>query len=91
MSRGGREDNPTSGSGEGDEIDRANALSQLFLDSALNDALARAKPQQVPGADGEYPFPDCVDCGDPIPPIRLQWGRIRCVECQTRVERWALH
>ena len=35
-----------------------------------------------------FPIPDCVsdDCGIPIPRLRQEMGRIRCVDCQTRKE-----
>lgn len=75
------------GSGGGDDIDRANEVAQKFNDDAVSEAMLKAKPQQVVGADGSWPHPDCVDCGEPIPAPRLALGRIRCVDCQARFER----
>lgn len=91
MSRGGLEDEGRSG-GEGDEIDKANLLAQMFNDTALAKARALSKPEQVVGVDGQYPITDCVECGEPIIMARLQMGKIRCVDCQTQLEtRRRLH
>lgn len=87
MSRGGVEGADDNSTSSGDDIDRANELAQLFTDKAVFAAMAKARPQQVAGADGEYPTPDCADCGEPIPPARLALGRIRCIDCQRRFER----
>lgn len=75
----------------GDEIDRANDRAQRFTDNAVAEAMRKSKPEQVVSPNGEYPVPDCVDCGDPIPLARLVMGRIRCVYCQSMVERGRLH
>lgn len=74
-------------SGEGDEIDKANALAQVFTDRSVMAARGKAAPEQVVAADGSWPHPDCIDCGEPIPPLRLQLGKIRCVDCQAVLER----
>lgn len=36
-----------------------------------------------PGFDGEH----CVECEEAIPAQRLRMGKVRCVECQTILER----
>jgi RNA polymerase-binding transcription factor DksA len=72
-----------------DQLDHAAELTHKFTSKAIADARYKAKPQQAPDADGVYPHPDCVDCDEPIVPLRLQMGRIRCVDCQTRFERWS--
>lgn len=30
---------------------------------------------------------DCFDCGDPLHPVRLGLGRVRCVPCQELTEK----
>lgn len=86
MSRGGTEGPDENNSASGDDIDRANVLAQMFTDASVAVAMLRCKPEQVVGADGEYPTPDCVDCGEPIIAARLQMGKVRCIDCQTRLE-----
>jgi DNA-directed RNA polymerase subunit RPC12/RpoP len=40
------------------------------------------KPQTHPDFDGVH----CVDCDVEIPAKRLAWGRVRCTECESRLE-----
>lgn len=44
---------------------------------------------QVEGEDGSFPHTQCVeeDCGDDLPRLRMEMGRIRCVDCQTKREK----
>jgi hypothetical protein len=83
---------------EPDEVSRANELAMRDTAEHISRVRAAVQPERVPDghggfiyqradADGNYPFPDCVDCEDPIPSVRLGMGRIRCVGCQTRKER----
>jgi len=72
---------------EPDELDRAATLTQQMNDAAVSNARSKSKPQQVQNDDGTWPHEDCVDCEEPIPPSRLQLGRIRCVHCQGILER----
>ncbi len=36
---------------------------------------------------GYWRIPDCVECGQEIPQLRLELGRVRCVGCQTVLEK----
>lgn len=71
---------------EADDLDRAATLTQQLADAAVAAAQRAAAPQQVQCIDGSWPNPEC-ECGEPIPEARLRLGRIRCVECQERLER----
>lgn len=42
----------------------------------------RLAPQHHPDFDGAH----CLDCETPLPALRLEMGRIRCVECQTSLD-----
>jgi RNA polymerase-binding transcription factor DksA len=74
---------------EADELDAASELTQQLNDAYVNNARAKAKPEQVQNADGTWPKTQC-DCGDPIPAGRLALGKIRCVACQQDRERGLL-
>lgn len=66
-----------------DVLDLA-AQRQEELNDAGRAAVAQAlKSQQPEGFDG-----NCIeeDCGEPLPPIRIEMGRVRCTSCQVRVE-----
>lgn len=71
---------------EADDLDRAAELTQQLAEAAINEAQRAAAPQQVQRADGSWPNAEC-ECGEEIPLERLRLGRIRCVECQGRLER----
>lgn len=66
-----------------DEGDIASALELGFIAHALEMHKAKVAPETHPNFDGE----SCVDCGDDIPQIRLDMGRIRCVHCQETLEK----
>lgn len=70
-----------------DDFDKAAELTQHLADSAVAVARKAAAPQQVQCVDGSWPNPDCADCSEPIPEVRLKLGRIRCVDCQDAIER----
>lgn len=72
---------------EADDLDRASELSQRMTDSSILRVRKLVKVEQIQNADGTWPTCECVDCGDAIPPLRLAMAKIRCVECQTLVER----
>ena len=40
-------------------------------------------PQSAPGVKQTT----CVACGEDLPPVRIEYKRIRCAVCQTEVER----
>jgi RNA polymerase-binding transcription factor DksA len=72
-----------------DDLDQAAELTQTRVDDAVAAVRRKARPEQVQNLDGSWPSPLCVDCDDDIPPLRLSLGRIRCVYCQTAIEREA--
>lgn len=72
---------------EADDLDRAAQLSYKINEAYIESVRQRNKPEQTKDADGTWPHPDCVECDEPLPPLRLQMGRLRCVFCQTRLER----
>ena len=66
-----------------DEGDMASAYQMRENALALAKAKAAMAPETHPDFDGE----SCVDCGDDIPQLRLSMGKVRCVHCQTALER----
>jgi RNA polymerase-binding transcription factor DksA len=69
-----------------DPNDEASELEQAHRESAINAASMKAGRETHPDFDGEH----CVHCGDPIHPLRLEMGRVRCVYCQSALERGIL-
>ena len=68
-----------------DVFDRAQENDQLFRELALREHFAgRSKGQ-------EERVSDCIDCGDPIDPRRLEAKPdvTRCKDCQEKEERKA--
>lgn len=66
-----------------DESDRASAIVAILNEDALREARKLAQPETHPDFDGSH----CVVCGEKIPKARLKLGRVRCVECQEKLER----
>lgn len=66
-----------------DPLDAASELADEMNARAIANFRNAAKPEAHPDFDGEH----CVDCADDIPPARLEMGRVRCVTCQTILER----
>lgn len=66
-----------------DEGDIASALERGFITQALNRHKLKVAAETHPDFDGE----SCLDCGAAIPLLRLQMGRMRCVDCQAELER----
>lgn len=72
----------------GDIIDRANELAEKMNESDVAAARKAAKADQVQNPDGTWPQTECEDCGDDIPLGRLlACGSIRCIYCQTALEK----
>lgn len=73
-----------------DPLDRASDLAMVATADAIRTIQLRNVQKQKPGADGLYPSPDCLECGDEIPLGRLQIAsnNILCVICATAAERW---
>jgi RNA polymerase-binding transcription factor DksA len=71
----------------GDEVDRANELAEMATANSLYLTRKKARPEQVQNADGSWPIKDCDECGLPIEKGRIKLGKIRCIACQTELER----
>ena len=67
-----------------DLADNADAVNELWTADAERRARGKSAPEYDPSFDGL----NCVDCCEEIPSARLAMGRVRCVECQTIVEKW---
>ena len=65
-----------------DEADIASALEMGFIAKALAEHKNKVAPESHPDFDGEH----CIDCDADIPVIRLNMGKIRCVDCQSELE-----
>lgn len=72
-----------------DELDWAKAVAEAHDRACVEEARRAAQPEQVRGPDGEFPVRECVDCGEPIEPERIEAGRVRCFECQSTLEQRA--
>ena len=70
------------GSGS-DSLDQAAVIQDMINNKGIAAAALKTAPQTHPDFDGK----NCVACGDELPPVRLAYGRIRCVICQTILER----
>lgn len=66
-----------------DDADIASALEMGFIAKALADHKNKVAPEKHPDFDGVH----CLDCDTDIPLIRLNMGRIRCVDCQSELEQ----
>lgn len=66
-----------------DDADIASALEMGFIAKALADHKNKVAPEKHPDFDGEH----CLDCDADIPLVRLNMGRIRCVDCQSELEQ----
>ena len=66
-----------------DSLDHAADIQDAMNNAGIADAALKTAPQTHPDFDGE----NCVTCGDELPQVRLAYGRIRCVICQTKIER----
>jgi RNA polymerase-binding transcription factor DksA len=65
-----------------DEGDIASAIEMGFIAQALSRHKEKVAPEQHPDFDGE----NCLECGNEIPMVRLEMGKIRCVHCQEALE-----
>ncbi|OUV02514.1 MAG: hypothetical protein CBC42_06985 [Betaproteobacteria bacterium TMED82] len=66
-----------------DENDRASAIETQFNEDALEIARKKTLPETDPDFDGVH----CIECEENIPAGRLKLGKIRCIECQTVIEK----
>lgn len=67
-----------------DIIDHAAVTTEQFRLAAEKRARDAAKPEFHPSFDGVH----CVEdaCGVELPDVRIAAGRVRCVDCQRRIE-----
>lgn len=72
-----------------DPIDRASELEMIRTEDAIRQVQLRNVQKQLPGPDGMYPSPDCLECGDEIPLGRLKAAsnNILCLICAAAVEK----
>ena len=70
-----------------DPVDIASDLEMKYTEQYIAHARKANKPEQVQNPDGTWPEEYCIDCGEEIPTARLALGRVRCVECQTILEK----
>ena len=68
-----------------DENDRASAIEAQFNEDALEVARHKIAPETNPDFDGIH----CIDCAEKIMAARLKLGKIRCIDCQTLLEKQA--
>lgn len=73
----------SSNSNRSDNLDQASAIQDVMNNSGIAAAALKVAPEKHPSFDGE----NCVNCGDAMPVVRLAYGRIRCVTCQTILEK----
>lgn len=64
-------------------FEMAERLEQAQRDSAIKQASKSAAPETHPDFDGTH----CVDCDIEIPEGRLKLGKVRCVDCQSHLEK----
>jgi RNA polymerase-binding transcription factor DksA len=69
-----------------DDNDRASFIEEAARDAGLDRVRQAAKPEQQQNEDGSWPVTEC-QCGEPIEEGRLALGKIRCIECQTKLEQ----
>jgi len=68
-----------------DMMDEAQELESRLTQAAVEAARAPKMREVPPGFTGLQ----CVDCGEPIEPLRRLSNRTRCAECQEESERVA--
>ena len=66
-----------------DEIDMSSEMEMAFTEKAIQAAVSGLRPEHHADFNGT----DCVECEDPLPELRITNRRIRCVACQTAIER----
>ena len=66
-----------------DNLDKAAELQQLMNDAGIEDIRRKVLPETHPDFDGL----NCVECGNEIASGRLALLKVRCIQCQTLLER----
>lgn len=64
-------------------LELAAKLEQQQREDARQRVERALRPEKHPDFDGAH----CVDCEDDIPQGRLALGKIRCVPCQSMLEK----
>ena len=67
-----------------DEADIASAVERGLIAQALANHRQKIAPETHPDFDGEH----CVDCDILIPEGRLKLFKVRCVDCQSELEKY---
>ncbi len=73
-----------------DPVDQASVQTDAWTSDMVTKLRRASAPQQPIPEDGKsFRYLQCVeeDCGEDLPMERLMAGRIRCVDCQTRLEK----
>lgn len=65
------------------QFEFAQRLEIAQRESGAAQAHRRAAPENHPDFDGTH----CVRCDEPIPLARLALFKVRCVACQTQLEK----
>lgn len=73
----------SSNSNGSDNLDQAADMQDAMNNAGIAAAASRVAPERHPLFDGE----NCIKCGNEIPAVRLAHGKIRCVTCQTVLEK----
>ena len=68
-------------------IDEACAVEAASTALAVEAAMQKARPEQVQNEDGTWPTIHCADCDYDIEKPRLLLGKVRCIACQTKLEK----
>lgn len=70
-----------------DDLEMAAHLQDQLNTAGVAAARQAMAPQKADGFDGVH----CVepDCGEPLPPVRIAYGRVRCTDCQVKADRLA--
>ena len=64
-------------------LEMAERLENAAREHAVYQAAAKNAPEKHPDFDGQH----CVECDNEIPEQRLQMKKVRCVYCQTTLEK----
>lgn len=62
-------------------------LAAILAEREREQGIARVKALAGPETHPDFDGKTCVECGEDIPPVRLSMGKVRCVYCQTLLEK----
>lgn len=65
------------------ELELAEQYSEQERSRRIEESRRALAPERDDRFDGEH----CIECPTRMPPERLAMGRIRCVKCQSELER----